>query len=419
MTTAKDGISKGASPESNSGAYVARQVKTRIQQFTATQQIELFESLKKSKFSGQLVISDAQDTSWVFYLYLGRIIYASGGIHPVRRWRRHLVAYCPQAIANIAEIQTALSDIATEDSRISWEYQLLSWSIDRNKITRDQATKVIWATVVEVLFDISQAINITCETIRDNLLSTRLVLIESEQVIGEANKLWQAWQSAKIADRSPDMAPVIRQPEALQQRTSAQVYNNLNQLLDGQQTLRDLSIRMKRDVVTVTRSLLPYIQLGLVQLVQVKDIPPPVSTPIAQKLSKTSTPNRTVIACIDDSPLICQALKKVVTEAGYQFVSEMDGLRAIAVLLSRKPDLIFLDLVMPNTNGYEICSQLRKLSYFKTTPIVILTGNDGILDRVRAKMVGSTDFISKPVQPDVVLQTINKYLTEKANVAQK
>lgn len=404
MTTAKDGIS---------------QVKTRIQQFTATQQIELFESLKKSKFSGQLVISDAQDSSWVFYLYLGRIIYASGGIHPVRRWRRHLVAYCPQAIANIAEIQTALSNIATEDSRISWEYQLLSWLIDRNKITRDQATKVIWATVVEVLFDISQAINITCETIRDNLLSTRLVLIESEQVIGEANKLWQAWQNAKIADHSPDMAPVIRQPEALQQRTSAQVYNNLNQLLDGQQTLRDLSTRMKRDVVTVTRSLLPYIQLGLVQLAQVKDIPPPVSTPVDHKLSKISTPNRTVIACIDDSPLICQALEKVVTEAGYHFVSEMDGLRAIAFLLSRKPDLIFLDLVMPNTNGYEICSQLRKLSYFKTTPIVILTGNDGILDRVRAKMVGSTDFISKPVQPDIVLQTIHKYLTEKANVAQK
>ncbi len=399
MTTAKDGMS---------------QIPTRIQQFTATQQIELFESLKESKFSGQLVISDAQDTSWVFYLYLGRIVYASGGIHPVRRWRRHLVAYCPQVLAQIAEIQTTLSNIATEGSRISWEYKLLSLWIDEKKISRDQATKIIQATVIEVLFDVSQAIQVTCETIQDNLLSTRLVLIDSEQVIAEANKLWQAWQNAKVADRSPDMAPVIRQPEALQKRTSAHVYNNLKQLLDGQQTLRDLSVRMKRDIVTVTRSLLPYIQLGLVQLVQVKDILPPVSTPIVQKLTPTNTRHRTSIACIDDSPLICQALEKIVTEAGYQFISEMDGLRAIAVLLSRKPDLIFLDLVMPNTNGYEICSQLRKLSYFRNTPIVILTGNDGILDRVRAKMVGSTDFISKPVQPDVVLETIEKYLTQKA-----
>jgi chemotaxis family two-component system response regulator PixG len=68
---------------------------------------------------------------------------------------------------------------------------------------------------------------------------------------------------------------------------------------------------------------------------------------------------------------------------------------------------------MPNANGYELCGQLRKLSLFRQTPIVILTGNDGIVDRVRAKMVGSTDFLSKPVNPDTVLTTIRKYLKEQ------
>ncbi len=398
MTTAKTG---------------AGHTRTHIQHFTATKQIELFESLKESRFSGQLVISDTQNRAWVFYLYLGRIVYASGGIHPVRRWRRHVVAYCPERLAHVDEIQLALANIAQEESRISWEYQLLSVWIDQNKISRDQATKAITATVIEILFDVTQAMNVTCESIKDNLLTTRLILIDAEQVIKEANKLYSAWQDAKVADRSPDMAPIIRQPEALQKRTSAQIYQNLTQLLDGQQTLRDLSVRMKRDVVTVTRSLLPYIQLGLVQLGEVGDIAPPVSAPVAQKLFKTKTPRRVTIACIDDSPVICQTMESIITEAGYQFVQEMDGLRAIAVLLSRKPDLIFLDLVMPNTNGYEICSQLRKLSFFKSTPIVILTGNDGIVDRVRAKMVGSTDFLTKPAQPEQVLETINKYVVQK------
>ncbi len=400
MTTAKTGASH---------------TRTHIQHFTATKQIELFESLKESRFSGQLVISDTQNRTWVFYLYLGRIVYASGGIHPVRRWRRHVVAYCPERLAHVEEIQLALANIAQEESRISWEYQLLSVWIDQNKISRDQATKAITATVIEILFDVTQAMDVTCESIKDNLLTTRLILIDAEQVIKEANKLYSAWQDAKIADRSPDMAPVIRQPEALQKRTSAQVYQNLIQLLDGQQSLRDLSVRMKRDVVTVTRSLLPYIQLGLVQLGEIGDIAPPVSAPVAQQLLKTKTPRRVTIGCIDDSPVICQTMESIITEAGYQFVQEMDGLRAIAVLLSRKPDLIFLDLVMPNTNGYEICSQLRKLSFFKNTPIVILTGNDGIVDRVRAKMVGSTDFLAKPAQPEQVLETINKYVVQKKN----
>lgn len=398
MTTAKNGISH---------------TRTHVQQFTSAKQIELFESLKESRFSGQLVISDAQDHTWILYLYLGRIVYASGGVHPVRRWRRHVVAYCPERLANVEEIQLALANIAQEESRISWEYQLLSLWIDQNKITRDQATKVIRATVVEILFDITQAIDVSFESMKDNLLSTRLILIDAEQAINDANQLYSAWQDAKIADRSPDMSPTIRQPEALRQKTSEQVYQNLSQLLDGKQTLRDLSVRMKRDVVTVTRSLLPYIQMGLVQLVELEDITPPVSTPVAHKLFKTKTPRRITIACIDDSPMICQTMENIIKEAGFNFVSEMDGLRAIAVLLSRKPDLIFLDLVMPNTNGYEICSQLRKLSFFKNTPIVILTGNDGIVDRVRAKMVGSTDFLGKPAKSAQVLETINKYVTQK------
>ncbi|ELS01047.1 response regulator containing a CheY-like receiver domain and a GGDEF domain [Xenococcus sp. PCC 7305] len=398
MTTTKDGISH---------------TRTRIQQFNATKQLEFFESLKLAKFSGQLAIHDVQDTSWTLYLYLGRIVYATGGIHPVRRWRRNLVAYCPQRLAHFNEIQLELATIPEEECRISWEYKLLSLWIDQKKITREQATRMIKATIIEVLFDLAHPIEVFCQTIKDNLISTRLVLIEAEQVIAEANKLWQAWQEAKIADRSPDMAPVIRQPEALKKRTSSQVYQNLSQLLDGQQTLRDLSIRMRRDVVTVTRSLIPYIQLGLVQLITIDDIPPPVSPPIAHKLSKGISPHRILIACIDDSPQICQSMEHIMRSAGYQFVSEMDGLRAIAVLLNRKPDLIFLDLIMPNTNGYEICTQLRKLSYFKQTPIVIVTGNDGLIDRVRAKMVGSTDFISKPVDEKLVLGTIEKYLSKK------
>ena len=386
--------------------------RTHVQQFTATQQIELFESLKGSRFSGQLVIHNTEDCNWVIYLYLGRIVYASGGVHPVRRWRRHVIAYCPERLADAEELQIDLAKISREESRISWEYQLLSAWIDRGKISREQATKAIKATVLEVLFDITGATNISYETRNDNLLTTRLILIDAQQVIKEVTLLGSAWQSATLADRSPDLAPVISRPEELRNKTSPQVYENLLELLNGKQTLRDLSVRMKRDVVTVTRSLLPYIQLGLVQLVAVDDIAPPASIPTAQKLFKTNSTQLT-IACIDDSPNVCQTMERIVTEAGYQFVSEMDGLRAIAVLLSRKPDLIFLDLIMPNTNGYEICSQLRKLSYFKNTPIIILTGNDGIIDRVRAKIAGSTDFIGKPAKPEQILKLIDKYVIQK------
>jgi chemotaxis family two-component system response regulator PixG len=322
-------------------------------------------------------------------------------------------------LPHLSSLQADLQKLSNQTIRTCWEYQLLSLWIDERKISREQATSIVRSSIVEVMFDITQAIDLRCQIKQDGLLSTRLAIFDADHIIAEADKLWQAWQQAKVADRSPNMAPVIRQPQQLQQRTSPKIYQNLSQLLNGKQSLRDLAVRMKRDVITVTKSLLPYLQLGLVQLVEVSDL----ASPVNQKLfNSPGTVNRSgsaqapLIACVDDSPLTCQTMQKILTDAGYQFLGINDPLRAIATLLSRKPNLIFLDLVMPNTNGYEICSQLRKLSIFRQTPVIILTGNDGIIDRVRAKMVGSTDFISKPVEAEVVLATVEKHLEAKSQI---
>jgi chemotaxis family two-component system response regulator PixG len=387
-----------------------------IKDFNAAKQAEFFETLKQNRFSGQLILTNPKGEKWYFYFYLSRIIYATGGIHPVRRWRRNLFTHVPQIASQLSTVQVDLANIAPEKLRVCWEYELLCLWVEQQKVTREQAAKMIRASLVEILFDITQGTAVACELKPEILLTPRLVLIDAEQVIPESQQLWQAWQEAKISDRSPNLAPVIRHPEQLQQKTSPQVYQTLSQLLDGQQTLRDLSIRMKRYVLPVISSLLPYIGMGVVELVNVPDY----ASPIAPQAPSTGTPSQgsaekvPLIACVDDSPLMCQTMEKILMAASYQFVGINDPLRAIAILLARKPDLIFLDLVMPNANGYEICSQLRRMTFFKDTPIVILTGNDGIVDRVRAKMVGSTDFISKPVDPDLVIETIRKYLRQES-----
>ena len=388
-----------------------------IQEFTASKQAGFFDTLKQPRFSGQLVLTDNRGEQWFFYLYLGRIMYATGGTHPVRRWRRHIALYLPQIASQLSSLQLDLASLGSQDFRLCWEYQLLCLWVEQQKISREQAARMIRSVIVEVLFDITQTMEVTCELRQDNLLSTRLVLIDADQLINEAQKHWQAWQGAKVADRSPNSAPVIRQAEQLQERTSPQVYQTLKQLLDGNQTLRDLSVRMKRDVVTVTSSLLPYIQMGLVELIKIKDLSPPLSIPTNRVSTTTETAVGPLIACVDDSPLMCQTMEKIVTGANYQFLGINDPLRAIAILLARKPAAIFLDLVMPNANGYEICGQLRKLSFFRNTPIIILTGNDGIVDRVRAKMVGSTDFMSKPVNPEMVISAIHKNLKQESPAA--
>lgn len=87
-----------------------------------------------------------------------------------------------------------------------------------------------------------------------------------------------------------------------------------------------------------------------------------------------------------------------------------DPLKSISIFLAKRPDVILLDLKMPVTNGYELCEIMRKISIFKKIPIIILTGQDGVVDRVRAKMVGATDFVSKSAGPSKLIDVIAKYI---------
>ncbi|NET33125.1 MAG: response regulator [Cyanothece sp. SIO1E1] len=380
-------------------------------ELTAAQKAEFFSTWKQSQFSGQLILSGPSTQEWIFHLYMGRILYATGGTHPIRRWRRNLIAYCPQMSSQATSLPASL--VGGKASSMCWEYRLLCLWVEQRKVTREQAAKIINAIVVEVLFDLTQARQVTCTPRPSKAFSTKLVLIDAEQAIAAAQDLWDAWQAAKVADRSPNWAPVIKQSEQLRSMAPEHIYQTLTKLLDGKRTLRDLAIRTRRNVVDLTRSLLPYIQLGLVELVNIPDLPNPATPAVPKAQTSASAVPKALIACIDDSPVICQSMEKILTAAGYQFLGIDDALRSLAILLTRKPDLIFLDLVMPNANGYEICTQLQKLPQFQDTPIIILTSKDGLVDRVRAKLVGASGFLNKPANSSTVLDIINKFLKQE------
>lgn len=360
-----------------------------------------FAALKNAKFTGRLLIHSSEQ-EWKIYLCHGQILYATGGIHPVRRWQRNLFVCCPQIQGNQLNLPSA------EFASSAWEYLLLGLWLKQKQISQEQVTQMIRDSVTEVLFDIMQAGEKRYQAQPENSLPLQLLLIDVEQAFTTAQNLWQSWQAANLTHISPNNSPMLKRPELLQQQTSTLTYQKLSALLDGQCTLRDLAVQMKRLVCDITPSLLTYIQAGIVELVDIPDLPEPKfsalpATPIQSALLKP------VIACIDDSPIICQTLEYIITQAGYQCLAIQDPLRAISTLLSSKPDLIFLDLVMPNVNGYEICTSLRKLSAFHDTPIVILSGN--IIDRVRARVVGASDCLDKPVNSEAVLKLISKYLS--------
>jgi chemotaxis family two-component system response regulator PixG len=383
------------------------------------------------QFSGQLVCSDLTGQKWIFYFAQGRIIYATGGVHLVRRWRRNLATYCRYIPTYRLAWQSGLAQVDAAALVFGWEHALLDLWVKQQKINRDQASAVIHSALTEILFDLLQTAEVKTQIYPNQLQASPQDLVEIEAAIDIAEQRWLVWKNARLGDYSPNQAPLIKDLEKFQRQSSAQLYQRLSRLLNGQHTLYDLATEMQHDVVNVAASLRMYLELGWLELLNIPDLPAPVHrrslpgtvdssltvsnapTPPPRLPPAASTPpQKAVIACVDDSPLVRHMMEELLISAGYQFVGIEDAVRAIGILLSRKPDVIFLDLMMPDINGYELCEQLRKLSCFRETPIVILTSNDGFASRLRSKIVNASDFLSKPLNAEAVLSVIDKYLNQ-------
>jgi len=360
------------------------------------------------QFKGRVDLRTAKGKNWSLYYWLGRIVWATGGLHPCRRWYRLGIRYFPGIDLNSTRI--------TDEIRLPvWDYQLLTVLRAREEISQEQAIAVIKSIVGEVLFDMMQQIGreprVGTSKLPD-VLENPGILLCTEEIVQQSNNHWQAWCQADLAEVSPNLSPKIEEPLQLQQHVSRTVYKNLVAVIDGNRTLREMSVQMKKDLLLLTRSLAVYIRKDLVSLKKVADLPPPlpkvkpIQTPSPRFAVRSSQP---LIACVDDSPQTARLLKPILEPAGYGLISIQDSINAVTEIIEHKPDFIFLDLVMPVVNGYEICHQLRRVSQFKKTPIIILTSHDGIVDRVRAKVVGGSGFLTKPIEREKVIATVQQF----------
>ena len=370
--------------------------------------LDEFKTCTQLQYSGNLNIKSSKQDKWSFYYRLGRMVWATGGNHPFRRWRRYMAQYCPEI--NVDQIQLSGEDISID----YWDYRILEVLHKKQKINREQISTIVEHTIAELLFDLAQQANfnfMNCERKQEAILEAPMSFTSADMSLKFMQESWKLWSEAGLANFSPDLAPVLRRSEQLEQMVSPSVYKNFVTLMNGKYTLRDLAVKMKQTPLAIARSLLPYVLKGIIELITVPDLPlkggdknkKPVS-------SQAKAPNSSLIACVDDSPQVCQMLEQILTPNGLQLVKIQDPLQALPTLIEHKPELIFLDLVMPVASGYEICAQLRRVSLFANTPVIILTGSDGLFDRVRAKVVGSTDFITKPVVAEKVMGVIRKYL---------
>ena len=119
---------------------------------------------------------------------------------------------------------------------------------------------------------------------------------------------------------------------------------------------------------------------------------------------------RKKILVVEDSPTIRKVISITLGQKGYDIVEAGDGLEALSRLNEVKPDLVLLDIILPKMDGYQILSIIKENSEFKHIPVIMLTSKDGIINKVKGKVAGSSAYLTKPFDPKQLVETIERYI---------
>ena len=121
-----------------------------------------------------------------------------------------------------------------------------------------------------------------------------------------------------------------------------------------------------------------------------------------------------VVLVVDDSPTVRKIVQLTLQRERIRVVTAGDGLTALAAVADEQPDLILLDIMLPRMDGYNICQVIRKNMAYRDLPIIMLSGKDGLFDKMRGKLAGSTEYMTKPFDSGELAQTVKRYLESPA-----
>lgn len=118
------------------------------------------------------------------------------------------------------------------------------------------------------------------------------------------------------------------------------------------------------------------------------------------------------VMVIDDSKTIRRSAETLLKKAGCDVITANDGFEALSRVADHRPNIIFIDIMMPRLDGYQTTALIKRNNDFKNTPVIMLSSKDGLFDRARGRVVGSEEYLTKPFTKEDLLGAIKRHVIE-------
>lgn len=235
--------------------------------------------LNRQKFTGILTItSQDNEQKWEIFFYLGKYLWTEGGYHVNRSWQRNFTYYCPGV-----KVSSIVLRKRNQPAIRSHHYYLINVLLQRKIIQREQAKALIKNRSQEIFFDLLQkeynnSLNYDLQNTSAHYLlkagfSSSLTFINLEKILFQSQMSWSTWGAKGLASCSPHHAPLLNKDRDLQKQLPDIIFANMSRLLNGKNTLRDLAMKMEKNVLDVTCGIVPYFFKGYLRLLEIPDLP--------------------------------------------------------------------------------------------------------------------------------------------------
>ncbi|MEM7592406.1 MAG: response regulator [Cyanobacteria bacterium P01_A01_bin.83] len=383
---------------------------------------------------------NAELVYWEIYLDRGNVQYVRGPAQTVDRLKYHLQHLgLKEVVAAVDKIKISDSWSKTSDRQQSFDEGFFSKAISQliaeDRINTSQVAQLLDNINKEEIQLCSWLDSTDCHWYEGHLMpswipkSVRELLSKSvSEYLTEAETTLKKWQKCSRAIKSVHQRPYFPpnwETKSLPVKGSLNhnTLMELTKILRGRTTIRQLSTLLKKEEIQVAQILSPYIDEKIIYLHhaptplnQLPSIPQNNLQNLVNNLQPTKAQNAKTkvwkIVCIDDSPTILSEIQRFLGKEGFAVTAIEDPVQAVSKIFKLEPDLILLDITMPKINGYKLCGLLRNSGKCDDTPIIMVTGNTGLIDKARAKLAGATDYFTKPFTKEGLNKIVGKYLPQ-------
>lgn len=386
----------------------------QLARYKSQELANILKYLKKEKFSGSLHIEaqiNPKQRSRIIIFKAGEIVYGGNKI-PQNIEFFQAIGQKLQSKSMKVAIEFAKQKVTNSNS--FWEFldiftkmRLFKWE-DLEKLICIQT-----AIVLEQLLPYPGQIHYQTGIDFDLCYGDECKDLNLSLLNSELERRQQEWRSLAPTITSMEMVPRLS-PNSLDKIVDLTVRQHLKQSVDGVRSIVEIGESLDKDPLQIARSYLTIAQSGWIvfndNAISQINIASPNHT--ASKIDTSVTPKSQdlpIILAVDDSPVMQVTIKRALN-AHYQVLIASSAIEAMNLLQNNLVSLILLDVSMPDIDGLELCRTIRKIPKYRGLPIIMLTAKDGLVDKLKGQIAGSTQYLTKPFDNQKLLEIVGGYL---------